>query len=164
MIKNPKNLILFAVIGGVFGIGLGLKIGRLSAPKSVAVSISDAKAEMTTVLIAQQEAWNAGDIDGYMQGYLQSDKLRFASGGDITLGWHKTLNRYKMRYSDGAKMGRLRFDIESVDVFDEFNGQIFGKWTLFRDADKPSGLFTLHMKKGRDGWKVVSDHTSSASN
>lgn len=162
--KNPRNLLIFAILGGVVGLGLGFVAGRVSAPNPIKISTPETKTAMTAVLTAQQEAWNTGDIEGFMQGYLKSNQLRFASGGDITLGWNETLNRYQKRYSDRTKMGRLQFDIKSVEVFDAHNGQIFGKWTLFRDSDEPNGLFTLHLKKGKDGWKVVSDHTSSASN
>lgn len=164
MMKNPKNLLIFAVLGGIVGTGLSFIVGRVSVPQTHSVASTDGAAEMTAVLMAQQEAWNAGDIEGFMQGYLKSDALHFASGGDITLGWDETLKRYQKRYSDRNKMGTLKFDVKSVKVIDKDDGLVFGKWTLIREADTPNGLFTLHLKKGADGWKVVSDHTSSAQN
>ncbi len=167
MMKNPKNLLIFAVLGGVVGVGIGFAVtvfGAQMAQVNADIGMKTAPLAMQDVLRAQQEAWNAGDIEEFMQGYLQSDQLRFASGGEVTLGWDETLNRYQNRYSDRAKMGKLQFDIKSVKAIGNDDGLIFGKWTLIRDADTPSGLFTLHLKKGDDGWKVVSDHTSSASN
>jgi ketosteroid isomerase-like protein len=164
MMKNPRNLLIFAVIGGVVGLGLGIAIGRLSVPDRSKLSVSDSRDDMRAVLAAQQKAWNAGDIEGFMQGYVQRDTLRFASGGDITYGWGATLDRYQRRYSDRSKMGTLTFDILSVEQMNAGRGLIFGKWILQREADAPSGLFTLHMVKTKDGWKIVSDHTSSASN
>jgi ketosteroid isomerase-like protein len=154
--KNPRNLIIFAVLGGIVGFIFGLSIALISG------NTRGAEGDIRIVLDRQVKGWNAGDIEGFMQGYLKSDQLRFASGGDITTGWDETLNRYQKRYSDRAKMGTLKFDIKDVDVLDHDDGLVFGQWTLFRDGDKPTGLFTLHMKKGADGWKVVSDHTSSA--
>ena len=162
MMKKPRNLLIFAVLGGAVGLGLGFGIGRFTAPQTVSFSKSDAAIEITSVLMTQQDAWNAGDIEGFMQGYLNTDQLRFASGGDITTGWGETLNRYQARYSDRAKMGTLKFEINTVDVIDQDDGLVFGKWTLIRERDTPNGLFTLHLKKYADGWKVVSDHTSSA--
>ena len=164
MMKNSRNLLIFAVLGGFVGTGLGLVIGRMTAPHSVSAAPLDAPSALTAVLMTQQKDWNAGDIEGFMSGFLKSDQLRFASGGDITTGWDKTFNRYQKRYSNRAKMGTLKFDIKDVTVLDEDDGLVFGQWTLVRDADKPTGLFTLHMKKTDDGWKVISDHTSSASN
>ena len=164
MIKNPKNLLIFSALGGMVGLGLGFVGGRLSAPGSAKLASSNEASKLTAVLMAQQDAWNEGSIEGYMQGYIKSDQLRFASGGDITTGWDATLSRYQKRYSDRAKMGTLKFDIKDVTVLDQDDGLIFGQWTLIRDADRPTGLFTLHLKKTEDGWKVISDHTSSASN
>jgi len=156
MMKNPRNLLIFAGLGGAVGLILGLSAANLSS------STKTAESDIRSVLEQQEEAWNAGDIEGFMQGYLKSDQLRFASGGDITSGWDETLNRYQKRYSDRGKMGTLEFDIKDVNVLDGDDGLVFGQWTLTRDADKPTGLFTLHMRKGTDGWRVVSDHTSSA--
>ena len=164
MMKNSRNLLIFAILGGVVGLGLGFLIGRVSASDTAKTSFPDSRAAMSAVLINQQEAWNSGDIEGFMQGYIESDQLRFASGGDITLGWKETLNRYQKRYSDRAKMGELKFDIYSVTQINAETGLVFGKWALTRETDTPNGLFTLHMTKGEDGWKIISDHTSSASN
>lgn len=161
MMKNPRNLLIFAILGGIVGTGLGFTLGRFAA---VETPNEEAAAEMTAVLTAQLKAWNEGDIEAYMQGYQKSDQLRFASGGNVTTGWNETLTRYQSRYDSREKMGTLQFDIKSVDVLDADDGLVFGAWTLIRNGDRPSGLFTLHMKKGSDGWKVVSDHTSSTAN
>ena len=64
------------------------------------------------VLDAQQQAWNSGDIDGFMEGYWQSPDLRFGSGGSITYGWQETSDRYHKNYSDRAKMGTLDFSVQ----------------------------------------------------
>jgi len=163
MMKNPRNLLIFAVLGGIVGTTLGFSVGWVLAPKTSETVKLDAPSELRSVLMRQQKAWNAGNIDGFMEGYLQNDTLRFASGGEITTGWKPTLSRYKSRYVDKVAMGELRFDIKNVTVLDEDDGLVFGQWTLIRDSDTPSGLFTLHMKKVNGDWLIISDHTSSAS-
>jgi len=40
---------------------------------------SNDSAEIKKVMDAQQIAWNNGDLEGFMQGYWKSDKLRFIS-------------------------------------------------------------------------------------
>lgn len=162
MMKNPRNLLIFAVLGGIVGTALGLSVGCMISPKATETVKLDAPSELRSVLMRQQAAWNAGNIDSFMEGYLQNEDLRFASGGDITTGWVPTLSRYKTRYADKAAMGELRFDIKDVTVIDEDDGFVFGRWTLIRDRDMPSGLFTLHMKKVDGDWVIMSDHTSSA--
>jgi len=162
MMKNPRNLLVFAVLGGIIGTALGFIGGGWTAKLDKNLAEKSNMVSILSVLEEQQKAWNSGNIDGFMEGYLQSDTLRFASGGDITTGWAPTLSRYKTRYADKTAMGELRFDIKNVTVFDEDDGLVFGQWTLIRDNDTPSGLFTLHMKQVDGDWVIISDHTSSA--
>lgn len=118
--------------------------------------------EITTVLTTQAAAWNRGDIDGFMQVYLQTDELRFASGGTITRGWRATLERYKKRYPDKTAMGTLAFtDIEVTSLAPDA-AIAFGHWKLTREKDTPNGLFTLTLRKTPEGWRIIQDHTSSA--
>ena len=97
-----------------------------------------------------------------MDGYLRSESLRFASGGDVENGWKTTLERYQRRYPDRAAMGTLITENFDVTVIDAENALVFGSWELDRAGDNPSGLYTLHLKKYDGYWLVVSDHTSSA--
>ncbi len=114
------------------------------------------------VLEAQAAAWNRGDIDGFMQGYWQSDALRFASGGTVAYGWRTTLDHYRERYPDQAAMGRLSFTGLDIEPLADDAALVFGHWSLKRAKDRPHGLFTLLLRKTADGWKVTRDHTSSA--
>lgn len=51
------------------------------------------------VLEKQQECWNNGDINGFMQGYWNSEELIFTSAKHIpTYGWQNTLERYQNSY------------------------------------------------------------------
>lgn len=114
------------------------------------------------VIEQQQSAWNAGDIDGFMQGYWQSPELRFASGGTVTYGWQDTRDGYHARYSDRAKMGRLTFSDLTIDPLSTEAAIVHGRWALEREADRPSGLFTLIFRQVDGDWKIVSDTTTSA--
>ena len=114
------------------------------------------------ILANQQDAWNSGDIDGFMQGYWQSPDLRFASGGNVTRGWQATRDRYHANYSDRSLMGTLTFEnVETVLIGDDA-AVVHGGWALQRDSDRPSGLFTLIFRQIDGDWKIVSDTTTSA--
>lgn len=119
--------------------------------------------EIKTVLFTQQNAWNRGDIDGYMEGYWKSDKLRFASEGTYKFGWQATLQGYKKNYPDKSTMGTLTFTLYDINLITADAALVFGRWELEREKDKPHGLFTLLLRKKTQGWKIVADHTSSAS-
>lgn len=123
---------------------------------------NDEAAAITQTLTMQSAAWNQGDIDAFMQDYWQTDDLRFASGGTVKYGWQTARDRYKARYPDKAAMGTLAFTDLDVELLSASDALVFGRWTLTRQADAPTGLFTLHMRKQNGHWKIVSDHTSSA--
>lgn len=133
-------------------------VATLAAPESK----NDTVSEIQSVIHAQQDAWNRGDIDGFMNGYWRSDDTIFVSGDEVTRGWQKVLDRYKLKYSDRAKMGVLTFsDLEITSLGNE-SAIALGRWKLKRAADEPHGRFTLVFRKFPDGWKIIHDHTSAA--
>ena len=40
--------------------------------------------EIEKVLQSQVKEWNNGSVEGFMEGYLNSETIRFASGGKVT--------------------------------------------------------------------------------
>ncbi|PLX09621.1 MAG: DUF4440 domain-containing protein [Marinilabiliales bacterium] len=113
-----------------------------------------------SILEQQQNDWNNGNIEAYMQAYWKSPQLRFASGDKITFGWQKTFSNYKKSYPDKETMGELHFTELKVEIINETDAVVFGRWKLFRKSDSPNGLFTLRFHKFDEGWKIISDHTS----
>lgn len=135
-------------------------------PADVPAQPVDARAahdSIRAVLAAQERAWNRGDVEGFMQGYAQTDSLRFASGGRVRYGWQRTLDGYRRSYPDTAAMGTLTFDSLDVRLLGPDHALVFGHWQLQRAGDAPGGLFTLIFRHRPEGWRIVHDHTSSAS-
>jgi ketosteroid isomerase-like protein len=118
------------------------------------------KQAIIKVMAKQQQDWNRGDIDGFMQSYWKSDSLMFMGKNGPNYGWQNTLDHYKKSYPDKAAMGQLSFKIIKVDVLDKTNAFVLGAWNLKRDKDAPGGYFTLWFKKFNGVWKIVADHTS----
>jgi ketosteroid isomerase-like protein len=114
------------------------------------------------VLQAQVEAWNHGDLDGYMAGYWNAPGLTFYSGGTITRGWQSTLDRYRRRYQgEGREMGRLEFEAVEIEPLGRDTALARGRWRLaLSDGKELKGLFTVIMKEFPEGWKIIHDHSS----
>lgn len=130
---------------------------------SLAVDDGEVKKTIRAVILAQEEAWNRGDLKGFMAGYWNSEKLTFYSGKDIKQGWQATFDRYRARYqAPGQEMGKLTFSDLEVDLLTPEQALVRGRWKLDRKADTLEGLFTLLMRKFPEGWRVVHDHTSAA--
>ncbi len=119
-----------------------------------------AEKQIRALLENQTVAWNRGDIPAFMSGYWKSDSLVFVGKSGITYGWQKTLDNYKKNYPDTATMGQLRFDIVQLKKLSGNTYFVLGKWFLKRTVGDVGGHFTLILKKFKEGWKVVSDHSS----
>jgi uncharacterized protein (TIGR02246 family) len=119
-------------------------------------------AEIQSVLSAQQDAWNRGDIDAFMNGYARSASTVFVSEDEVRRGWETVRDRYRLKYSDRAKMGTLSFSDIEVTMLSPDAAVVLGSWRLKRPNDEPHGRFTLIFKRLPEGWRIVHDHTSEA--
>jgi len=108
----------------------------------------------------QEICWNEGDIDCFMEGYWKSDQLRFMGKNGVTYGWQNTLDRYKKTYPDKSAMGKLTFDIISLEMLDKDKTLMVGKWHLARSKDELGGHFSLIWQKIDGEWVIVFDHSS----
>jgi beta-aspartyl-peptidase (threonine type) len=116
------------------------------------------------VLDAQVSAWNRGDIEGFMDGYAREEATTFVSADRVTRGWQTVLERYRKSYDSQDKMGALRFDELDLKPLSEFYMMATGRWQLtLASGETPHGRFTLLFRKTVAGWRIVYDHTSSAS-
>ena len=128
-----------------------------TTPRSASV-----ESEVRAVLEQQAREWNVGNLAGFIETYAKSERTRFASGGDISLGWQTVFDRYRKKYGDRAAMGTLTFSALEITVLAPDAALAFGRWRLKREKNEPSGLFTLILRKTPEGWRIVHDHTSAA--
>src|SRR5437016_12245119 len=149
----PSALILFAFTSAW---------SVLAAPAGKEQDRASAAIQIRSVLRAQQDAWNRGDIDGFMNGYARSPSTVFISEDTIRRGWETVRARYQQKYSDRAKMGRLSFSDVEINLLSSDAAVVVGRWSLERAKDRPHGRFTLIFKRLPEGWRIVHDHTSAA--
>jgi len=114
------------------------------------------------MLSNQQECWNNGDIDGFMQGYWNSEELIFTSlNHKPTYGWKNTLERYRNSYPNKESMGEFKFEILDLKLTSSSTSTVKGKWELIRENDNPNGLFWLAIDKIDANWLIIKDSTIS---
>lgn len=149
------------VVAAALVIATGLT--ACAAPQAAHPTFSAADAAaVRAVLTAQQDAWNHGDLAGYMAGYLRSPELVFTSGGTIRHGWDETFAKYRDRYGDDpSTMGKLGFEILGVQALGADGAIVLGRWVLTDTPVAGGGVFSVALARTPEGWKVVHDHTSS---
>jgi hypothetical protein len=127
--------------------------GQTNISREDSISISQ-------VLKDQEKAWNDGDIDKFMQGYLKSDNIVFTGSNGSIYGWEETRKRYLNKYSNRTLMGRLKFRIINFQKLSDNIIQMQGSFYLKRKIDDSKGFFSLIWKKADKKWFIISDHTS----
>lgn len=117
--------------------------------------------EIRQLLISQQKAWNAGNIEEFMEGYHRDSGMQFIGARGVRYGWLATLNAYKKNYPDKSSMGQLSFDIDTIEILDKSGeiAHINGRWKLIRMHDTPAGHFSLITRKISGKHKIIIDHT-----
>ncbi len=116
--------------------------------------------QIRAIMAEQEQAWNRGELDAFMQGYWPSDSLRFIGSKGLTYGWNQTLSNYKKGYPDRDAMGILKFTVISIEPLSKRSAFVIGKWHLSRKSGDLSGHYTLLWKKIKGKWLIVADHSS----
>ena len=120
-----------------------------------------ARAEARALLLRQQDAWNAGDLEGFMTGYWDSEDLTFFSGGKVEKGYAALLTRYRKNYqSEGKEMGKLTFSELDIMPMGADDALARGRGKVVTSEEAFDGLFTLALHRFAGGWKNTHDHTS----
>jgi ketosteroid isomerase-like protein len=118
--------------------------------------------DIIKVLLAQEAAWNRGDIDTFAQAYKNSPDTLFITR-QVNRGYAGLVEEYKHDYPNKAAMGTLAFTDLEVHGLDEKYAVCIGKYQLDRskkDGGHAEGLFSLVLEKTDKGWKIIVDHTT----
>jgi ketosteroid isomerase-like protein len=120
------------------------------------------QSEVEGMLREQVDAWNNGDLDRFMNTYLKSDTLTFASVDGELRGWDTVRARYQKKYGTNKEsMGHLAFSDLEITPLGHTHALAIGHWHI-TNPGKPdlNGIFSLVLIKSDGAWKILHDHTS----
>lgn len=125
---------------------------------------ANVKTGVTAVLTMQSDAWNKGNLDEFLTGYLDSDDITFVSSSGEVRGLKALRDRYEKRYGKSKEtMGKLTFSDLEVQQLGGKHALCVGKWHVERKQEAPlSGIFSLVLIRTSAGWRIIHDHTSVA--
>jgi ketosteroid isomerase-like protein len=119
--------------------------------------------DVVKAVLAEEKAWNKGDLQAYEKGYKDSPSTIFMTGPQISRGYAQMVEDYQRNYPTQASMGTLEFsEVEAYPLSDTF-AVCIGKYHLDRSKKQggpADGQFSLVLEKTPDGWKIVLDHTT----
>ena len=118
--------------------------------------------EIYNLMKQQEDAWNNGNIENFMNVYWKNDSLVFIGKSGINYGWDKTFSNYKNSYKTKEQMGTLEFKNLICNTINDSTHIVTGKWSLKRNDSigNINGFYSLILVKKQTGWKITYDHTS----
>lgn len=121
--------------------------------------------EVQSALTRGAEAWNRGDLDTFLKGYVQGPEMTYTASGRVVRGIDELRARYQKAYGTSREtMGSLRFDEIEVWSLGDGYALAMGKWAVEFGARskeaKSGGIFSLVLRKTPEGWLILHDHTS----
>lgn len=163
MISNIKtSILLFLFFWGSQSTALAQPYGAEEQKKHIENSITQFKiSKIFKVINYQLIAWNQGDMQGYMQGYWNSDSLQFITSKGVTYGYNQVLSNYVKSYPTKEKMGNLSFENLSATFLDPLEqvAQVTGKWKVLHEDKTSEGTFSLIVKFFGSEPRIIIDHT-----
>ena len=116
------------------------------------------KTEITHMLLEQDAAWNAQDLDAFIGYYLKSDELQMVARGQLLHGWDALHANFYERHIERGEMGVLSFsDVEIKPLSAEY-AYVFARWQVDNTSKSRDGFFTTLMKKVNGKWYISAEH------
>ncbi len=134
-----------------------LLLGLLLLTSFNTITDNDDELAIRKVMADQQLAWNNYDLEGFMQGYWESDDLKFYGSGGVTYGWNNTLERYKKGYPSKEHTGTLNFVLKEISKINKTSYYVLGEYHLERSVGNADGIFMIIFKKIDGQWKIIAD-------
>lgn len=160
MLRSTAPLLLTALL-------LPSAVARADAAAAAAGAADERATDERAVretLTRSAEAWNRGDLDGFLDSYEHGAGTTFVTAHEVLHGFDAVRAMYRRHHPahDPKQMGALTFrDLEVKPLGAEWAVAV-GRWNLAREAKQggdASGWFTLTLHKSAAGWRIVVDHT-----
>lgn len=141
-------------------LSLSILVLCISIDVSSAAQSKDVKA-IEALMRTEEEVWNRGDIDAYVQLYAPGDSTRMIYTGGSTHGRDSILAFYK-KYWPKEKMGHLTLTPDGIEVISKKYAYASGFFTVSYPSGKAAkGRFSGLVKKIKGKWYLYTDHSGS---
>ena len=106
--------------------------------------------------------WNTGNLDCFMDAYVNDNKTLFISDTKFLHGWQQFYDHYKKKYGNDKKgMGHLEIDLTEIEPLDSTHAFAYGRWHLKNNKKEYNGVTSLIFVKKGAKWQIMVDHSNS---
>ncbi len=126
-------------------------------------SVEGIRLAVADMLAGSADAWNDGDLDGFMDDYARSASTTYIGGPGLVEGYEAIRDRYAPAFTPGAPRDSLRFEGLRVRRLGATLALATARYVLYNSdgATTASGPFTLVLRKEGREWRITHDHSSS---
>lgn len=117
--------------------------------------------DIIALMRTEEEAWNRGDIDAYVNLYAPGDSTRmiYFGGNGVTHGKDSILAFYK-KYWPKEKMGHLTLQHDGIEKISNEYYYVSGFFNVSYPSNKEvKGRFSGLVKKIKGKWYLYTDHS-----
>jgi ketosteroid isomerase-like protein len=144
--------------------GLWMAVLLLAACTIEVEDEGDADVQESVIRMVEESAgaWNRGELDGFMDDYLESGNTTYIGSAGLLSGYESIRARYAPLFEPGATRDSLRFEDVRVRRLAAIEAIATARWILYQgDTVTSSGPFTLVLRHTSGGWKIIHRHSSS---
>jgi len=121
----------------------------------------DLERAIETMLQRSADAWNGGDLDGFVASFADGTSTSFMTADGPIYGRPTIRALYRPLFAAGAVRDSLRLEELSVRPLPPLIGIVTGRYVFEREGTvTDSGWFTVVVRRAGDGWRIVHDHSS----
>jgi uncharacterized protein (TIGR02246 family) len=138
-------------------------VAFLICSNSIVFSQSKDEKDIIALMRTEEETWNRGDIEGYVNLYAPGDSTRmiYNGGTGVTRGKDSILAFYK-KYWPKERMGQLTLQHDSIEKISDEYYYVSGFFTVSYPSRNPvKGRFSGLVKKIKGKWYLYTDHSGS---
>ncbi len=154
---RPRHAVLLLVAV----VAAWVALHRISNPPQRPTDPAQVRREVLAVFEQGARAWNAGNLDGFMDTYLPDSETTFITKTKVLHGVAAIRNVYAARFAPGARRDSLRFQNVEIDILAPDVVNAIGWYVLMRgDSITERGPTSLVMRRVSGRWRIVHDHSS----
>jgi ketosteroid isomerase-like protein len=118
--------------------------------------------EVVKIVLAQESAWNKGDLDGFLSRFKDAPDTQAVLGARAH-GIAEIRNAFHINYPSRESMGMIAYsDVEARELGETF-AIATGRYHLDRtkkSGGPADGTFTEVMEKTPQGWQIIFSETT----